>query len=83
MRFFRNTQATATDNDWTCIYGDHPIAIGELYVSVCYSWERYDGRGVTVDESAALFFACMQHGPTEEAVIAALQAAGIPVPAVR
>ena len=79
MRLFRNTQATATDNAWTCIYGDHPIPVGELYISVCYSRERYDGRVVDVDEQAALLFACMRHAPSEGAVIQALRSAGIPV----
>lgn len=79
MRLFRNTQATATSEDWTCSYGGHPIAIGESYISVCYSQERYDGRAVDVDESGALFFACMQHAPSEDTVIAALRSAGIPV----
>lgn len=72
-------QATATAEDWTCIYGGHLIPAGEPYVSVCYSRERYDGRAVTVDDCAALFFACMQHAPSEDIVSKALQSAGIPV----
>jgi hypothetical protein len=79
MRLFRNTQATATADDWTCIYGGHLIPIGEPYISVCYSRERYDGRAVDVDDCGTVFWACMQHAPSEDAVIAALRSAGIPV----
>jgi hypothetical protein len=84
MRFsLRNTHgATATADDWTCVIGGHLIPAGEQYVSVNYSRERWSGpraNTVTPDEIQDLFYACMQHAPSEDEVIAALRAAGIPV----
>ena len=82
MRFGFRQQRNPADfvEVGTCMYGEHPIPAGDLYVSVLYSRERYDGQAaVTVDECGALLFACMQHAPSEEAVIHALRWWGMPV----
>jgi hypothetical protein len=75
----RRCATITTDDDWTCIYGDHPIPAGEPYIAVNYERDRWDGRMVTPAEVQDLFYACMQHAPSQDTVIKALQSAGIPV----
>ena len=74
-----SSRPSATTDDWTCIYGDHPIPTGEPYICVSYSQDRWAGRWVTPGRVQDLFYACMQHAPSEAAVIQALRSAGIPV----
>lgn len=69
----------ATAADWTCVIGDHLIPAGEPYVAVSYSREHRRGLIASPVELQDLFYACMQHAPSQDAVIKALQAAGIPV----
>jgi hypothetical protein len=61
------------------MHGDHAIPDGDLYISVLYSRERWDGEAVTTDDCGALLFACMKHAPSEDAVVQALRDTGIPV----
>lgn len=63
----------------TCMYGDHPIPDGEPYVTINYHHERWDGHAADVDHAADILYACLRHAPSEEAVVRALRAAGMPV----
>jgi hypothetical protein len=62
------------------MYGRHPIPAGQPFIAIDYSQVRTpDGVNVDVDDTGTLLFACMQHAPSEDTVLAALRSAGIPV----
>ena len=86
MPLFRNREAAQpADTAWNgplpgiCMYGYHAIPDGTPYITIAYSRERFDGQAVDVDDSGVLLFTCLEHAPSEEQVVQALAAAGMPV----
>ena len=82
MRFsLRNARpADGTVPPGICMYGRHQIPAGEPFIAIDYSQVHTpDGVNVDVEDTGTLLFACMRHAPSEDEVIAALRAAGIPV----
>lgn len=65
-------------NPDTCMYGSHAIPLGEQYVCITYSVERFDGTTASVDDAACTTYACAEHAPTHREVVQALSRAGIP-----